>query len=489
MTVEPGEYLCEWKLPVSLDGELSAQVYNGSIELGASKSPTGRIVGYTYFWEVEPTTGQMSRSLPNVKYYDTVRCRLIDRSEEVVLFNVQISDSFGGEAIDIDAAAALVGVDLPAGDDPQYLGMEIQVTALDAVGGRYPIRSVKRPESAVDWHGAEWSVKGNEDIVQRWTSGEMEVRHEYNLTARIFDPYDFRVRFSPVLRVNRTAPQGLDYWVDTWINPLRTIISAATGREEEITFVHLFSDLQDVGIPSVKAQLFARGVSQRPYFSSNEVVRKLNVAFSVSKDRLSLLEAVERWNAGVLAGNPLLQTYNPRILSADQHPRGRFLYVIQCLEGLDGFERKDENERRLRAHRVERHDLIATIKSSAEALGGSIEAKHLKFARANVGKRPSDSLAACLKRMIEKLPDVGVQAEIADLSIVVEAMSSLSSPPSGALDAIRIIRNDLAHGNRDYPPRQVGEAAELFYRVVRAHLLRLLGCGDEAQKAALRADR
>ncbi len=47
-----------------------------------------------------------------------------------------------------------------------------------------------------------------------------------------------------------------------------------------------------------------------------------------------------------------------------------------------------------------------------------------------------------------------------------------------AADALRIIRNDLAHGTKGYDAYQLLQVVEVLERVVRAHALELLGCPD-----------
>jgi len=47
-------------------------------------------------------------------------------------------------------------------------------------------------------------------------------------------------------------------------------------------------------------------------------------------------------------------------------------------------------------------------------------------------------------------------------------------------DALRVVRNDLAHGVRGYPVRELRGVVDVLERIVRGHALRLLGCPDAA---------
>ena len=54
--------------------------------------------------------------------------------------------------------------------------------------------------------------------------------------------------------------------------------------------------------------------------------------------------------------------------------------------------------------------------------------------------------------------------------------------PTNAYDALRLIRNDLANGTCGYVLQAVQDVAEPLEGVVRAHMLRILGCSIQAQQ-------
>ena len=49
---------------------------------------------------------------------------------------------------------------------------------------------------------------------------------------------------------------------------------------------------------------------------------------------------------------------------------------------------------------------------------------------------------------------------------------------NNAPDALRIIRNDLAHGTKGYDVYELHHIVEVLERMVRAHALGLLGCPE-----------
>jgi hypothetical protein len=79
--------------------------------------------------------------------------------------------------------------------------------------------------------------------------------------------------------------------------------------------------------------------------------------------------------------------------------------------------------------------------------------------------------------MFRALP-VDVEPELAD-SVLVKSVRSDDPSVTSTLDAIRVVRNDLSHGNKTYDRQALAETADIFERVVRGHLLRLLGVSDE----------
>ena len=55
--------------------------------------------------------------------------------------------------------------------------------------------------------------------------------------------------------------------------------------------------------------------------------------------------------------------------------------------------------------------------------------------------------------------------------------------------ALRAVRNDLSHGTKGYPTLDLHAVVQILERVTRAHMLRVLGCGTDAQLKAARGDR
>ncbi|MDJ0411212.1 hypothetical protein [Rhodococcoides fascians] len=484
LTIVPGDYPCEWQLP-NTEGEL--QIHSGTVKLTASRSPSGTIYGLDGDWTIHPESGETSAAFPQYHFIPVLRGRLIDQGLDIAMIGAQIT-IMGQEMSWVRASAAVAGVDLPPSDDFRFLGAEVQFTALDVLGGQSPLASVKHPRN---WVTGEWTVRGNGDSKQVWSDSEIQISHEYNMTARMSDPYEFRLRYTPVMRFDRNVPVGVVDWVERWIEPLRNVASIATGRTERITYLGLLPDLHVAGRPNSVAQVFAAGIGQQLFHSKQDDVTevKTSLAFSdvspIDLLRMSL-EARE-------AGNPLLLTYTPSMMGTEQHPRGRYLFAMQCLESLYGFENRAAIEVNQHKYDTKREAFFEHLNSTRTLSSSTVNSKDWQFAKSAVGRRATSGLDTALRQLIDALPASPVKDELEDLELVDEVRTALLAaeptvmPPTPE-NVLRMVRNDLAHGTRDHPAGSLAAASEVLHRIIRAHLLRILGCGHGEQQRALNAE-
>lgn len=90
-------------------------------------------------------------------------------------------------------------------------------------------------------------------------------------------------------------------------------------------------------------------------------------------------------------------------------------------------------------------------------------------------KRPMSNLDSALTTMAGALPINGMET----LAITDLVKSLLDSERAKSVsEALRVVRNDLAHGNRGYPADELDDVVTVLERIVRGHALRLLGCPD-----------
>lgn len=359
----------------------------------------------------------------------------------------------------------------------QFRQAKIQLTNLDAFAGVAPLKTTSWPNSDRHLEGT-WSAEGNPESSQEWTSADTTLRLEYEGTGRLLDPYFHAVSFSPVLVV-KDDPANLDGWISRWVEPLRRIVSLATGRQEELTYLALTPDM---GLPYASdvrsAQVFGAGITQQPFAASGEQIRQVRPAVRVAADEVDLLAVVTRWQELQEARHPLMETYGSFTAAQPQHPRSTFLLLIQSLEGLYGHDTKEVREQALAEHGSRREEVL---KRALEGLGSSSDRRFLKT---HLSKKPPVSLEQSLRALFSALP-VDLNEELAALPLITDRLAE-NKGLQGPYDALSVVRNDLAHGNRSYAADELAGARDVLERVVRAHLLRLLGLPDKVVQRALR---
>jgi hypothetical protein len=279
---------------------------------------------------------------------------------------------------------------------------------------------------------------------------------------RSFDPYAFSMGFSPVLSCELDEPLPLRELLDDWINPLRRVISLGTGRAEEITYLTVKSD----GAKQ-RGQLFGSGITQEPYESSRKEIEKIRAPLRLKSDGVSLLELLRTWQKLASVHHPLLETYGSMLHARDQHPRSRFLLLLQAIEGTHGHETKASFAKRQEKHTEDRDDVIELAKVV-------LNDKQMRFLERTLSKRPLSGLESAINWLAKKLPgDVKKPLEATSLIMTLKAAPTNAKSAS---DALRIIRNDLAHGTKGYDTYELHQVVTVLEQMVRAHALELLGC-------------
>lgn len=187
----------------------------------------------------------------------------------------------------------------------------------------------------------------------------------------------------------------------------------------------------------------------------------------------SLLSLVRRWQGLSRAHHPLLETYGSLIYAQDRHPRSRLLLLLQALEGLNGYETQEEFAARSERHTTMRDEVL-------EMANARLDASARRFLKDHLAKRPPESLESALSRVLKAAP-----ADVVDDMYRSRLLSSYESAVAG----LRDVRNALAHGRKGYDADELQEVVEPLEGVVRAHLLRVLGCSIETQDRAQRSHR
>lgn len=468
LALAPDDYLVTWQLP-AVNGDTPLPVH-GSLEVQASKPPRGVAHG-----DLDKLLEHMAPGATAFPQNMTVP-RLTGRMANgvnVLLLNARVNYWSSNQAsIYAEAAVVTLAPVTPNGPD-LFNTFEIQVGGLDAVSGITLIKSTSFPKKGM---GGTWSAEVESDSSQTWSDKNATLRLSYNGTFRSFDPYAFRMSFSPVLRGEFADAVPLRELLDEWINPIRRIVSITTGRAEDLTYAALYLADGD----KVRGQLFGSGITQTPYESSQDDVQKINSPLRLKSDAVSLLEMIRTWQAMASVHHPLLETYGAMLHAADQHPRSRFLLLLQAIEGTYGYETKASFAKRLKKYAEDRDAVVAATRDV-------LDDKQRKFLEKALGKRPPAGLEAAINWLVKRLPG-DVLTQLGATNLITNAKAP-TGEAKNAPDALRIIRNDLTHGNRGYDADDLYYVVKILELMVRAHALQLLGCPMAIIERVLKEDR
>lgn len=320
-----------------------------------------------------------------------------------------------------------------------------------------------------------------------WSGADDELVGAYAAKVNDFDFYNVSIRFAPVLDA-RMPPLTLFDLVRRYVDPVRAIASIATGKSQPVTHLMLSrtGEPTHVSVPrtsdsesdtnepnQVKLmpawQIYGTGLRQDPYHSHSETVRRHKSVLLCWDDGVDLLELVHAWWNLANEHHPLIETYAGMLHAQEEHPRSRFLLLIQSLEGMYGHETRIDYEKQRATHQVRRAETLERIR-------GHVKRDELQFIKRSLAKEPLRSLETALRWSFKiHAPEPSIEARLARTDLVKLVASEEACT---TLDALRHARNGLAHGTRGFDAEDLNEVNDVLDRVVRAHALRLLGCPD-----------
>lgn len=457
LSFAPDDYLATWSLP-SVNGE--AIEAHGSLTVESGKSPKGSAHGNLEAAMVHEAPGVTT--FPQHVDAAVVSGRL-SNGANVLLVNARVSYWLPNQASIYSDAAIITMADVNDADEALFGGFDIQVGGLDAIAGVAPIKSTRFPKDGVT---GTWAAElAPKDFRQEWKDDAATVGLTYYGSFRSFDPYNFSMGFSPVAFGRFDQPLSLRDFLDRWIQPLRRVVSIATGRAEEITYLTVYPATEDKAERA--GQLFGSGITQQPYESKRDEIDKIQSPLGLKSDDVSLLDLLRKWQELEAVHHPLVETYGSMLHAEGQHPRSRFLLLLQAIEGTHGHETKASFGRRQKQHTESRDEVIALTKAA-------LDDGQQKFLERNFGKRPPGGLEPAVNWLAKKLPGDG-RAWLAGVPLVA---TLVASGAKNAPDALRIIRNDLAHGTKGYDAFELDQVVTVLELMVRAHALQLVGCPE-----------
>jgi hypothetical protein len=196
-----------------------------------------------------------------------------------------------------------------------------------------------------------------------------------------------------------TQPVLLRQMVDDWVHPLRDIVALATGRPEKITYL----ELKPEGDSDRRRhlQVFGANITQQPYAADETEVRKTKRAFVCygTDDSPRLLDLCRGWQRAVQVRHPLIETFAAFLNVTRQHPRPRFLLLVQALEGVYGYEHAEQLTAKEAAHKEKLSQTLAAI-APCDHLDGDTH----KFLKEQLPRRPITNLEIALKAAVSSMP-------------------------------------------------------------------------------------
>lgn len=466
LAFSPDDYLVTWQLPTNTGEVFEA---HGALTVAPDEPPKASAHGQ--FPHIAEQMKSGGAGFPQTVDVPQLVGRL-SNGGTVLMVNARVTYWFESQAR-IDADAALITLASVASEKvAKFRGFEIQVGGLDAIAGVSPIKETTFPKEGA---AGTWSAELNDELSQEWSDDGAVVSLDFNSSVRTFDPFSFRMGFSPVLRAEFAEGVSFRKIFDGWVQPVRKVVSIATGRPEPLTYAVL--RVGETEGHESKAQAFGVGVTQSPYESKLDEVRKINAPLRLKTDGVSLLDLVRNWQTMADTHHPLIETYGAMLHARDQHPRSRFLLLIQAIEGTHGYETKASFEKRTKKHQDARSALV-------EVVGNSLDTAQLKFLERNLGKYPPANLTSALSWLAKRLPG-DIYKRLDENPLIVKAKAAPSNASSTA-DALRIIRNNLAHGTMGYDFYELHQVVAVLEIMVRAHALQLLDCPEQVIERLLK---
>jgi len=204
---------------------------------------------------------------------------------------------------------------------------------------------------------------------------------------------------------------------------------------------------------------------------------RTHAVINLKQNNVNILDLLIKRRELESSRHPLIETYRSNAVSDDQHPRSRYLLLIQALEGLYGYEHKEEYQRRCEQYAEKRELFLERAKSA-------ISQEDFKFLKKNLLRKPTSGLVGALSTIFRTLPKV-IQNQISCRRIVAQARNSFGDKKMSSAEPLTKVRNSLSHGSSAYDPNDLEEICSLLDKIVRAEILRLLDLSENVQQKML----
>jgi hypothetical protein len=478
----PQDYLCTWNLPdvrsesrndgnSRCDGDESGTVeLNGTLDLTTGHDPRG-----SFYGKLPIIFKNGGTRFPQISSFDRLTGRL-STGAYFVLINGQHNYWYLDHGYANGVFAIVSGKPFKKDAHRTYRSIELQLEGLDR------IIDVSPTETQFDEEKSSFSIAFNKTCWE-WHRGNVSMRLYFVGRSRR-DPYNFVMSFAPVLRIDAGSPLTVVDWWTNWIIPLQEFIASAIGQTPDIMYMLAIAEHNSKR--EQKDQIFRWDIKQESLYHSTDTTRRSEPAIKIQEDSINLLALLIEYQKLLASHHPLIETFQSVALSSDQHPRSRFLLLIQALEGLHGSEHREEEDKQCQAYKKKKEEVLDHLKKLDHTKENEVITKNdCKFLKENLMSGPFVTLESRLIAIFDTLPS-GVREKLGKNALIRQFQESQQKPNMRMEAALASMRNKLSHGAISFEPNDLNDVVEILYRVVRAELLRVLGAPEACRMRLLK---
>ncbi len=469
---EPGEYALEWLVGKN-------RRFSGDVALAPRRRP--KIDLYGRFRRPRRNhAGQLVYSLPGAEVNVPRLVGQLRSNEEVVVIDAVLSEWFP-ERYQGFGRWAIVGLEVASVPGDRYGHVSFQISDADLWFGVAPIAKLNwpKPKSATKTYSATLDRAARRVWRDTWNGiiVDFGYLHSYSLNF-----YRFGLTFAPVFDLTSREPLTLDEWRDQWIAPLIDLASIATKRPQTLSWLTVH---HGTGRTRVSGTVFTWGVHQSPYAAHFDNEWRLNSErrplFRLAELPVTPMKLVRNWRGLQAGDDPFVELYRAALFQLDLPPRARYLHLIQALEARHSYANRDADAKAQLAFEARREQVV-----EAAAKAG-LATNDLRFLKDEWSKRRSDSLERRLVPILNELPPRVRQTMESDTHLDTIRKQLIADAGATTFQAqLRVLRNQLSHGDRNYPDYDLAPWVAAIETLCRAQLLALLGFPSPAIEKALR---
>lgn len=467
---EPREYMCTWHLPKAAQDSADDQLVDalGMLDLSIRRNPTASFQG------ILPYASHSGRSeFPQTTDFNCLT-GILPSGIHIALLNGQMSYWIHNDGGATGAFAVLSTRPFEHDNYRKYQSIELQIDGLETIVDEAPT-TIEFTE-LTDEHDESYKISIPTQSSLDWKIQEAQMRLGYAGRLRP-DRFNFRTSFAPYLRIDLDEPISLVDWWLQWVIPLCDLLEVINGKPLDIMYLLAFEDKDATGSKRRADQVFRYDIRQDCIKIDEKRFNHTRAIVNLKQDNINLLKLIAKRRELEASRHPLIETYRSNAVSDDQHPRSRFLLLIQALEGLYGYEHKGEYQQRSERYAEKREAVLKQVETA-------ISSEDFKFLRKNLLRNPTSGLEGALSATFQTPPGE-IQTRIDNSKIVSRTRDIYKEKNMPSAKALTKVRNSLSHGSSAYDPNDLEKICAILDKIVRAEILRVLELPEVARQRML----